>query len=228
MASYATANFMRFDREWRIGWRSHRNILSFALTCKEFASSALDLLWEEVDGLVRVLNVLPEFRRVGYHKYVLDEDPSPESWGRFDFYAEKVRRVDFIGADVDPKICTRILQLHKEPLFPNLWRFLSTRKSNLSPTITLMAPWLRQLPLLEKRVSFSFDIHLTPADRPEVNAIGFDRQILLSGLSQLFPDLLALELTGCKGEFSVADLQMLASLSRLNSLTLWIEGTGIF
>ncbi|KAJ7456018.1 hypothetical protein B0H11DRAFT_2066575 [Mycena galericulata] len=225
MASYATANFMRFDREWRIGRRT-RNILSFALTCKEFASFALALLWEEVDGLVRVLNVLPEFRRVGYQTYEFDKDPSPESWARFDFYAGKVRRVDFIGVEVDSWICARILRLHKEPLFPNLWRFLSTRKSSLSPTITLMAPWLRQLPMLEMCDSFSFDIHLTPSDRPEVNAVGFDRQIQLSSFAPLLPDLLALELTGCKGGFLVADLQMVASLSRLTSLTLWIEGAG--
>ncbi|KAJ7161165.1 hypothetical protein C8R46DRAFT_1223476 [Mycena filopes] len=239
---------------WHVGRENHRDLISFALTCKTFMDPALDVVWTEIDGLVRSLNVLPStaFRKVDREEYIFT-DPSPESWDRFDLYAGKVRRINFTGDELDLAICGRVAQLHPESLFPNLHRFISARRRDLSPTILLMAPWLQQMPLLnipDVRAYLSLDASLTPKG-VELTAIGFGwvfyapendtgpriiappgsirykkTTIMNRGFAAFLPAVCSLDLTGCAGGYHIEDLRVLASLSCLTDLKVWIDGPG--
>lgn len=63
--SYATYTQLmpHFPRRWRVRRENHRTILAFALACKKHLNPALDVLWRELDGLARLLNILPSFRK---------------------------------------------------------------------------------------------------------------------------------------------------------------------
>jgi hypothetical protein len=76
-SAYATSYGLAYSMDappskWRVRQENHRDVLAFGLTCKQFANSALDVLWSEIDGLVRLLNVLPSsnFHKVSDGKYV--------------------------------------------------------------------------------------------------------------------------------------------------------------
>ncbi|KAJ7645875.1 hypothetical protein DFH06DRAFT_1136048 [Mycena polygramma] len=245
---YATTDRGRRWEGWRVRRGPHRDILALALTSKQCATPALDVLWSEIDGLVRVLKVLPasEFRQEGREKYIFND---PQSWDRFDFYAHKVRKVKFVTDSLDPAICARITKLHIAPLFPNLNRFTSSRKSALSPTMILIAPWLRQSPLLnhpEIQDYVSVDAFNYQGET-ELAEIGFGRvthsteptniistgggiyekrTVMFQGFAASLPSVCSLDLTGSKGGFHLDDLRMLASLPCLTSLAVWIEGPG--
>ncbi|KAJ7105949.1 hypothetical protein C8R44DRAFT_942542 [Mycena epipterygia] len=227
--SYATyAQLMpHFPRRWRVRRENHRTILAFALACKKHLNPALDVLWKEIDGLARLLNILPSFRKTASMRLA---PPTAKHWARFDYYACRVFRVDYTNSDLDPAICAHISQSHPQPIFPNLHRFIVAERRYFSPVMLLMAPWLRQMPLApEIHDRVSFDIILTYRDIPQVNAlsVGYARAIT-PGFTCFLSSICSLDIIGLQCDLHKNDILALSSLVFLTSFTISIEGDAWF
>ncbi|KAJ7915355.1 hypothetical protein B0H13DRAFT_2455910 [Mycena leptocephala] len=127
-------------------------------------------------------------------------DPSPEAWARFDYYARKVRKVDYIPdreLELDPKICARILQIKDYVAFD-----VSLTHTNAPQANEITFGWLVH------RGKSTKDYNLT------VTTAGFARSL---------PQIHSLDLTGSKSGYDLDDLLMLASLTSPTSLAVWIS-----
>ncbi|CCM02985.1 uncharacterized protein FIBRA_05100 [Fibroporia radiculosa] len=71
-------------------------VLALALTCRSFTDAALNRLWHSQKGIDRVLRTLPadawSEKRADVH---ITRPLSIADWGRFDYYAGKVRVLEF-------------------------------------------------------------------------------------------------------------------------------------
>ncbi|KII86186.1 hypothetical protein PLICRDRAFT_177771 [Plicaturopsis crispa FD-325 SS-3] len=87
-----------------------RDVARLARTCRAFHEPALDLIWYELDSLGPLVRTFPA--DLWEQREVVDEDGGdftelalirpihPSDWTRFQFYARRIRRLDFI-----PEIC---------------------------------------------------------------------------------------------------------------------------
>ncbi|KAJ7134022.1 hypothetical protein C8R43DRAFT_1205577 [Mycena crocata] len=219
-SSYVTFSGKPLRKRWRIHQLDHRNILALALTSKQFMNPALDVMWKEIDSLVRILRVLPSFAfRMEDHRYVFGE-PTPASWVRFDYYARKVRKL----------VSTTSIARCVDGL-------ASCTVTHCFPT-SAIAHTTAQPPADVQVVQF--DVQVTNADTPQINTIcfgwvhlpgessymGHNIRTTTAGFARSLPQVTSIDLAASKGGFHVGDLRMLASLPCLTSVIVWIEGPG--
>ncbi|KAL6306482.1 hypothetical protein BKA93DRAFT_142945 [Sparassis latifolia] len=106
-----------------------RTLASAARVCQAFSDPALNSLWETLDDLLHVLNVLPcvELQQAPQDDvdiYVLTAEVEPADWERFQQYAKRIRRVAFTVATSVASPWSILLHLthlnNHQPLFPRL------------------------------------------------------------------------------------------------------------
>ncbi|KAF8139370.1 hypothetical protein K438DRAFT_2030589 [Mycena galopus ATCC 62051] len=93
-----------------------------ALTCQDFCSVALDVLWQNLDNLTPLLQLLPSFKEQN-RVHIISQPISSSDWARFDCYARRVRRVayrtDSPSIEIHPSVYTALSILHPS-ILPNL------------------------------------------------------------------------------------------------------------
>lgn len=116
-------------------------LAQLARTCTAFSETALDSLWYDQDTLAPLMQVLPEdlweaesdcwaILRTGkiWKIFVFTRQPNKSDWQRFDYYAQKIRRIgytsrtrptDMIRAE-EAVISSLCAHRPTQPLLPNL------------------------------------------------------------------------------------------------------------
>ncbi|KAF9442723.1 hypothetical protein P691DRAFT_680885 [Macrolepiota fuliginosa MF-IS2] len=102
---------------------SRRVLAAAALTCRAWMEPALDRLWRSLDKLFPLFRLLPAFYRSDT-TFVLRGRVSEEDWGRFDWYAGRVKSFCYTrdpdSLDIAMHVYFRIAQLRRQPLLPAL------------------------------------------------------------------------------------------------------------
>jgi hypothetical protein len=100
-----------------------------------------------------------------------------KKWARFDYYAHKVRAVEYFPSPLPLSISTDLQSAHPAPLFPNLRRFrfqkstfLPEPRESLDLAIKFIAPWLENVELLCD-YSPAFEATRSPTNQPELTSI---------------------------------------------------------
>ncbi|EPQ57137.1 hypothetical protein GLOTRDRAFT_92273 [Gloeophyllum trabeum ATCC 11539] len=159
-------------------YKPSKDLAGIARSCRALSDPALDVLWEELDYSFQLQHLLPvygeDYRRPD-EVYAIDHDITPEEWLRFDFYAHRVRRLNFRVTVEDYEYDTRrprlsltmyLSQLRRKPLLPFLRTLECTldlgqpfEGHHLRPFLT---PSLRQV--LIKRWEWTCDRPVTWSD----------------------------------------------------------------
>ncbi|KAI0740736.1 hypothetical protein C8Q76DRAFT_791143 [Earliella scabrosa] len=132
---------------------SQLTLARVARTCKGLSSTALDVLWREVDDLIHLLSVFPSFVKITgnqasytFHGLIKEHD-----WARFQTYAQRVHVLHAeVGSRLEPSAWLVLFHhYHRNPFLPRLhslrgWR-ISNSTSGIAEAMLLQSPELRHL-----------------------------------------------------------------------------------
>ncbi|KAJ7159530.1 hypothetical protein C8R46DRAFT_1286770 [Mycena filopes] len=110
-------------------------------TCKDFAPSAVKVLWRRLDNILPLLRLLPAFA-MGDGMYHLIRAMQPHEWECFERHAALVKEI-ISAPDTCPSIASAAyvgLALHNSRILPNMERFTWERT-----TLGVSPPDLREL-----------------------------------------------------------------------------------
>ncbi|KDQ53426.1 hypothetical protein JAAARDRAFT_210068 [Jaapia argillacea MUCL 33604] len=124
---------------WHLNRNSKHSLANLAQTCRSSLEPALDVLWYKMLGTEPLLKLIPalevSYIEIDYRPLVsYYETPYPleeEHWSRFDYYARRIRILEFDhNGDIDCDIYSRLSQHTTSPnLIPSLRSFIWVHKS---------------------------------------------------------------------------------------------------
>lgn len=156
---------------------ARQDLFCAALTCRGFLAPCMDILWRDLDSLLPVLRLLPDFTYVD-GSYILLGTVQVDDWLRLDTYARRVRSLamGYDSSFISPQVFIRLLKLRSNPLLPALaqLRISTSSFTDAQSSFLLPAPAL---------TSVEIDIGTESAGVPTLLLTLSQEQPLISHLS---------------------------------------------
>ncbi|KAF9065968.1 hypothetical protein BDP27DRAFT_1450002 [Rhodocollybia butyracea] len=185
-----------------------KDLLSLGLASRIFLDPVLDVMWKDINGIERLLSVLPETTLVNGKKMFL-RPIAPSSWDRLHFYTSRVRKFAIRGPAADEVNVHDSVYAYlgqKIPIFPKLTTLRLTHQLCSSNTYTLF-------------LTTSLQVVSWPSRSPEADP-SFDLGPSLAFLVSKSPELRSLTLDKCTYSGLSPSLRRLCALEYLSTLNL--------
>ncbi|TFK22416.1 hypothetical protein FA15DRAFT_596157 [Coprinopsis marcescibilis] len=201
-------------------YRSRRQLLWVALTCKSFLEPALDALWTSLPGLPPLLKLIPNLSLAG-DTYVIGNSNNDRKWDKVQAYGRRVRSIVIEHKSQPPQTVSpfayQVISMCAGSEATNLFPNLKTLTVNLTGWRDYASAFLALSSCLEKIEL----IHIQGSNDAE-----FVRAFL-TALPAKAKNLRKLELSG-KGDASVVDsLFQIHHFKGLSDLTLMLSDVSI-